>query len=621
MIRSSVIGFAALLLVLVPSVAWEQATVGAPSADDPRHAQGTNLGIYTFSARCSSCHDTARGGAPDRYALNRKTPEDVFKSMTSGSMASYTAGLSELEMRVLSVYVGGRPFGSAAAGDLSAMQGRCSTEPATNFSPKATWTGWGVDRSNARFQPSPGISADQVPQLKLKWAFGFPEGNSAYSQPTVEGGRVFVGSDTGFVYSLSAATGCAFWSFKANAGVRTTIVIGPGTGTRAREIAYFGDIRGNVYAVNAETGVQIWTLRADTHRLARITGSPVLYDGRLYVPISSLEESGAGNPNYPCCTFRGALAVYKASTGEPIWKAYTIAQPAQPIKTTSIGIQLWGPAGAGLWSSPTLDVKRNAIYVATGNGYTMPAVDTSDAVMAFDMKTGKRLWVNQVRANDSYIRNCPGKYRPEVPTENKSETCPAELGPDVDFGNAPILRILPNGRSLIVIGQKDGHAWALDPDKKGAVVWSKQLGPGIDNGGGGMQWGSAADDHSVYFPFTRGGNGFGLTALKLESGELEWRASPPVGSGAPATVIPGVVFSGSTLGTMYAYSTADGRELWHYDANHPFTTTDGVEAKGGGFGGAAGPVVAGGMVFIPSGYSDLFGGQLRGNVLLAFGVE
>ena len=618
MTRSKVGLVAALTLVLAP-VTWGQ-TTSAPGEDELRHPQGTNLGIYTFSAKCSSCHDTAKDGAPDRYALNKYTPEDVLKSITSGRMAPYATTLSELEKRVLSVYVGGRPFGSAAAGDFSAMKGHCSSSP-TAAAKTTSWTSWGVDVTNARFQKESGLSADQIPNLKLKWAFGFPEGNSAYSQPTVADGRVFVASDTGFVYSLSAATGCVYWSFKANAGVRTTIVLGPGKGTKAKEIAYFGDIRGNVYAVNAETGVQIWTLRADTHRLSRITGSPVLYNGLLYVPVSSLEESGGGNPNYPCCTFRGALAVYDAATGKQIWKSYTVAEPAQPLKKTSLGVQLWGPAGAGLWSAPTLDIKRNAIYVATGNGYTQPAVDTSDAVMAFDMKTGKRLWVNQVRANDSYIRDCPGKYRPNVPTANKSETCPDVLGPDVDFGNAPILRTLPDGRSLIVIGQKDGNAWALDPDKKGAVVWSKLLSLGIDNGGGGMQWGSAADDQSAYFPLTRGGKGFGLAAVKLDTGEIEWRASPPIASAAPATVIPGAVFSGSNMGTIYAYSTQDGHELWHYDTNHPFTTINGVDAKGGGFSGAAGPVIVGGMLFLPSGYADLFGGPLRGNVLLAFGVE
>ncbi len=605
------------LLVVAASIALGQRNPN----QDLAHAQGTNLGIYTFSGRCGTCHDTGKGGAADRYALNRNTPEEILENMATGSMAPYAKGLTELQMRVIAVYVGGRPFGSAKQGEASTMKNQCSvSRPLSNISKAGTWNGWGFDSTNSRFQPAPGLTAEQLPSLKLKWVFGFPNGNSAYAQPTVVGGKVFVGADTGFVYSLDAASGCVNWSFRANAGVRTAVSIGPGADANAKYLAYFGDIKGNVYAVNADTGAQVWTQRADKHPIARITGTPKLQGDRLYVPVASLEESGGGNPNYQCCTFRGSVVAYDAHTGKQIWKAYTVAEEAKPLKKTSIGTQLWGPAGAGVWSSPAIDLKRRAVYVATGNSYTEPAVEASDAIVAFDLDTGKRLWINQVTANDSYVRDCPGKYRPNVPTANKSETCPADLGPDMDFGNAPILRTLPDGRTLIVIGQKDGHAWALDPDKKGAVVWQRMVGLGLDSGGGGMQWGSAADEKQAYFPVTRAGPTLGLAAINLASGELAWRASPPIGSSAPATVIPGAVFSGSGSGTLYAYSTADGRELWNYNTAKEFTTVNGVAAKGGAMSGS-GPVVAEGMVFVPSGYSDLFGGNQRGNVLLAFGVD
>ncbi|HEX7139611.1 MAG TPA: PQQ-binding-like beta-propeller repeat protein, partial [Vicinamibacterales bacterium] len=377
-------------------------------------------------------------------------------------------------------------------------------------------------------------------------------------------------------------------------------------------------IKGNVYAVDAESGTQVWKERIDAHPVARVTGAPALAAGHLYVPISSLEESGAGNPSYPCCTFRGGVVAYDALTGRRIWKSYTIQQEPIPRNVTSKGTQLWGPAGAGVWSAPTIDLKRRAVYVATGNGYTEPAADASDAIVAFDLDNGARLWTSQVMANDAYVRDCPGKYRPNVPTENKSETCPDELGPDMDFGNAPILHSLPDGRSLIIVGQKDGHAWGLDPDKKGAVVWSRQVGLGLDGGGGAIMWGSAADDRLAYFPIVRSSRPLGLTALRLESGDVAWRASPPDGGAAPVTVIPGVVFFGSSEGKVYAYSTADGKALWQYDTAHSFETVNGVQANGGTI-NSAGPVVAGGMLFVSSGYSDL-GPGARGNVLLAFGV-
>jgi polyvinyl alcohol dehydrogenase (cytochrome) len=497
------------------------------------------------------------------------------------------------------------------------MKNRCAARPVFDPASGSSWNGWGFDSSNSRFQTSPGLTAADAPKLALKWAFGFPFGNSAYGQPTVTGGRVFVGADTGFVYALDAATGCVHWSFRADAGVRTAISIGAGTRAN-RFLAYFGDVKGNVYAVDAESGTQVWKDRTDPHPVARVTGGPKVVGGRLYVPLSSLEESGAGHPDYPCCTFRGGVVAYDAVSGRRLWTSYTIPEAPAPLKKTSRGTQLWGPAGAGVWSSPTIDLKRRAVYVATGNGYTEPAARGSDAVVAFDLDSGRRLWTAQVMANDAYVRDCPGKYRPNVPADNKSETCPDDLGPDMDFGQAPMLRTLPDGRSLLVVGQKDGHVWGLDPDHQGAVVWSRQVGLGLDGGGGALMWGAASDDRLAYFPITRGSRPLGLTALHIATGEIAWRATPPEPGGAPVTVIPGVVFFGSSAGTMFAYATADGRALWQFDTAREFETVNGVAAKGGNI-NAAGPVVAGGMVFVPSGYSDL-GLGVRGNVLLAFAV-
>jgi polyvinyl alcohol dehydrogenase (cytochrome) len=610
---------AALWLLILATAATVEAQAQAPApVQDLAHPQNTNTGIYLFTGRCAGCHDTGKDGATDRYALNRHTPEEVLASITTGTMAPYARELSDFEKRVVAVYVGGRPLGAAAAGDASQMKHRCESHPPFQPSQGSEWNGWGLDAANTRFQPSPGLSAEDAPKLTLKWAFGFPNGNSAYGQPTVSGGRVFVGADTGFVYSLDAASGCIQWSFRANAGVRTAVTLGKGNGLHPF-LAYFGDVKGNVYAIDADTGAAVWRDRVDTHPVARVTGAPKLVDGQLYVPMSSLEESGAGNPSYPCCTFRGGVAAYDAVSGTRRWTSYTIAEKPVPLKKTSRGTQLWGPAGAGVWSSPSVDLKRRAVYVATGNAYTEPAARGSDAVIAFDIDTGRRLWTKQVMANDAYVRDCPGAYRPLVPKDNKSETCPGDLGPDMDFGNAPILRTLPNGKSLIVIGQKDGHAWALDPDKDGAVVWSRQVGLGLDGGGGAIMWGSAADDRLAYFPVTRASRPLGVAALRLETGEVAWRASPSDGGGAPVTVIPGVLFFGSSTGTVFAYSTADGKALWQFDTSREFETVNGVAAKGGNI-NAAGPVVAGGMLFVPSGYSEL-GNGVRGNVLLAFGAR
>lgn len=602
----------------VAVVATARAQAPSLTTGDLAHPQGTNAGIFAFTAKCASCHDTGRGGAPERYTLVRRTPEEVLAKLASGPHAAHVAGLTEWQVKVMAVYVGGRPLGASDAGEAAKMPNRCTAPaPFTPFT-GSEWNGWGGDAANTRFQPTPGLTAEDTPKLTLQWAFGFPKGNSAYGQPAVVGGRVFVGADTGFVYALDARTGCVHWSFRADAGVRTAPTVGRGPGAQPY-LLYFGDIRANVYAVNAETGTLVWRDRLDTHPIARVTGAPTLAGGRLYVPLSSLEESGAGHPLYPCCTFRGGVAAYDALTGRRIWKSYTVADAPKKTKLTSRGTQLWAPAGAGVWSSPTVDLARKMVYVATGNGYTEPADIASDAVIAYDLDTGTRVWTKQVMALDHYVRDCPGIYRPNVPKDDKSETCPDDLGPDFDFGNAPVLRTLPDGRSLIVIGQKSGNAWGLDPTKGGDVVWMKQLGLGWENGGGGMMWGSAADGRLAYFPVTRGGSGLGLAAVGIGSGEIAWRASPPEGASAPVSVMPGVVFVGASTGTVHAYSTATGQSVWSFDTNRTFETVNGVEAKGGGI-NAAGPVVAGGMVFVTSGYSDLGGGN-RGNVLLAFGVK
>jgi polyvinyl alcohol dehydrogenase (cytochrome) len=583
--------------------------VQTPPPPDPAHAQNTARGIYLFGERCGSCHDS--GAAPDRYTLNNRTPEEILASLTTGSMAQYAKGLTDMEVRFLAVYLGGRPLGASSTGDSRLMKNTCPAKPLGTMK-MGGWNGWSPDEGNSRFQPLPGLSATQVPGLKLKWAFGFPNGNSAYGQPSISGGRIFIGSDTGFVYSLDASSGCVYWSFKARAGIRTAITISP-AGGKTPALAYFGDVKGSVYAANAATGATVWTQRADTHPIARILGAPKLLNGRLYVPVASLEESAGGNPLYPCCTFRGSVVAYDGATGKQIWKTYTIPEEPKPIKKTSLGTQLWGPAGIAIWSTPAIDVKRSVLYVGTGNGYTQPVSAYSDAVLAIQLDTGKILWSRQMLANDASVSNC----HPAAGTP-KSETCPPDQGPDYDFGSPPMLLNLPGGRSLIVIGQKSGDAWALDPDKQGEIVWHRLVGRGPTAGGGGMLWGSAADNQRAYFPVTSraGTEPIGLAAVNLVTGELAWHATPPVGSAAPDAVIPGVVFSGANNGNMYAYSTSDGHLLWQFDTAKEFPTVNGVPAKGGSLNGS-GPVVSGGMLYVPSGYADL-GGGMRGNVLLAF---
>ena len=606
------------ILLLCSALAALIVTAGAATAQT---ASGT---IRQFEERCATCHRNAGVArapgaeqAPDFATLQKLAPDTVYAALTSNPIPAHAQpDLTDVLKRGFAEFVGGRKLGSVPAGAATAMPNRCGTN-ATLTDPAAgpAWNGWGVDATNARLQfaTAAALTAAQVPRLALKWAFGFPGAASMYGQPTIASGRIFIGADTGYVYSLDARTGCVFWSFQAAAGVRNAISIGPVKGhPPAAFAAYFGDLRGNVYALDAATGMPLWIVSVDPHPLAAVTGAPTLFKGRLYVPLASREEAAGGGPDYPCCTFRGSITALDGDTGRQIWKTFIIPEEPKPTRRNSRGVQLYAPSGAGLWGSPTIDEARGAIYIGTGDAYSKPPVPaTTDAVMALDLATGRVRWSVQHTPNDAWLVGCE--------TSTPSENCPTGIGPDYDFGSASILRTLPDGRAVIISAQKSGEVFAQDA-RDGAPVWKATLVEKLARGE--IVFGGAADDQTAYF----GTRSSGITALDLRTGERKWVAAiapfqPPrqVGQTAALTVIPGVVFSGGSDGVLRALASADGREIWSYDTLRDFTTVNAVAAKGGAM-GAPGPTVAGGMVFVGSGYTGLGNGR-GGNVLLAFAPE
>jgi polyvinyl alcohol dehydrogenase (cytochrome) len=579
-------------------------------------------GQALYQSHCAMCHEMANT-APfmNHHVLKAMAPENIVSSLTSGPMRSQGTNLSQAERVAIAEFLTGKRVGQFPPAGAN----RCANPAAKDFS-GPRWNGWGVDLDNSRFQPADAaqMSAEQVPKLKLKWAFGFPAAFTAYAQPVVAGGRVFVGSAAGLVYSLDAATGCTYWSFQADGGVRTAITIGPGN------VAYFGDLRAEIYALDATTGKLLWKKTLDPHPVARITGSPKLFEGRLYVPVSSREEWAAADAGYRCCTFRGSIVALDATTGKEIWRTYTVKDLAHLVETTQEGVQIWGPSGGAIWSSPAIDPKRKLLYVGTGDGYTRPSTPFTDAILALDLATGKIIWSRQVTPQDDWNTSC---FQPG------NSNCPKDAGPDYDFGSSPILRTLPDGRNVVLASQKSGVIYALDPDKKGEIVWQARLGKGGVLGG--IQWGPAADGEAAYVAISDVGAvvgpegiqpdpkmGGGLFAVQISTGKKLWSALPSEegchtprcspGQLAAVTAIPGVVFSGSLDGHFRAYSTQDGRVLWDYDTLREFPTVNQVPAKGGSLDGA-GAAVAGGMVFVNSGYGHNY--EIPGNVLLAFGVE
>jgi len=597
-------------------------------------AQGTD-GEATFTTFCATCHLEApqpagspNERAPSRPMLRQFAPEAVVNALAIGKMQLQGSILSDTERRNVAEYITQRRLDPKflASGPLQVVN-RCSAERRMgDLSRSPSWNGFGNGPAGTRFQPAAagGLTAADLPQLKLKWAFGYANVGAARTQPTVAGGRLFVASENGEVHALDPQTGCTWWSFKALAGVRTAL--SAGTYRKARggqgQAVYFGDQRTNVYALDAQTGALLWTRKVEFHNSAGITGAPAVYGGRVFVPVQGLGEEGRGSrDNYPCCTFRGSVSALDASTGDVLWKTYTVDTP-KPREKNALGVQMWGPAGGGIWSSPAVDVKRGVIYVATGNAYADPPQKLSNAIVALDQRTGAVKWAKQVIPGDQWAMGCEAK-NPGNPA------CPETLGPDYDFSATPAL-VHAGTRDLIVIPQKSAIAWALDPDKQGEIIWQSPFGKGSGLGG---QWGAATDGTLFYV----GTNDFltdtpgGMHALRVSDGAPVWSQPPPspllcgekkpgcgAGQGGAVTAIPGAVFAGSHDGGLRAYAAKDGAVIWQFDTNREFVTVNGVKANGASMDGP-GAVVAGGMLFVNSGYGGLVGRP--GNVLLAFGKK
>ena len=591
-------------------------------------AQGaTPSGEQTYKQYCASCHDQTSPRIPSREALRKLPATRILRTLDFGVMMSVAYPLRRDERQAVAAFLG-----TSAPEAAPSPRAFCPADrPIMGADARNTWNGWSAVSSNTRFQDSGGIAAADVTRLKLKWAFGFDGDITAFAAPTIVNGTMFVGSAGGAIHAIDATAGCLHWTYRANGPVRAApLAVQDGS----RRNLVFGDQLGWVYALDARTGKEIWKTRVDDHEATRLTATAAAYGDLVFVPAASWEETRSIDAKYACCTFRGSVTALRVRDGSRAWRTYMVDPPRRTGATKS-GTATFGPSGAGIWSTPTIDQNRGVMYVTTGDNYSHPATSTSDAIVALNLKTGRIVWSQQTTPADVYNSSCG----------SKGPNCPEDSGPDHDYGAAAMLIRTSAGRDVLVAGQKSGVVYALDPDRKGEIVWQARVGKGGTNGG--VQWGMTSDGRNVYasvsdmtrlppnpdtpplgdarFDPMQGG---GLTALRLDSGERVWHAAPqpcapPRPGCSPAqpgalTSIPGVVFSGSLDGHLRAFSTEDGRVLWDVDTAVTYTTVNGVEAKGGSLDGA-GPVVVGGMVYVNSGYPR-FGG-MPGNVLLAFGLD
>lgn len=580
-------------------------------------------GAALYAQHCASCHEGSVSKAPHMQWLELMPPAAIVNALARGVMAEQGRALSEPQRLQVAEYITRRSLANGLPQARYAAQCTGATANFDTAHPGAA-VGWGHDAR--RFVPAEvaGLGAADLSGLELKWAYGFPFATRARSQPAIGMGAVFVGSEDGRVYAFDLATGCARWTFEASAEVRTGVVLSAGE----RPMLFFGDILAKFYAVDALTGKLLWSRRMDDHPSATLTGTPLLHDGRLFVPVSSLEVVPAANPAYPCCTFRGKLAALDARTGEVAWEFHPIPDAPKNLGRTTAGAERFGPSGTPIWASPVVDTRRGVLYIGSGENYSSPADENSDAIFAVDLATGKRVWQRQTIAGDAWNVACMMADNPN---------CPSENGPDFDHSSSLLLIDLPGGRQILTSGHKNGKVFALDPDKKGELLWSTTLARGSIQGG--VHFGMAVEGTTLYVPVndmnnTRNGEFLdpaaarpGMHAVDLVTGKLLWSRvqqnvcgdKRPVcdpGISAAVTAIPGAVIAGHLDGHLRAYAREDGKLLWDFDTARNFDALNGMPARGGSMSGP-GAAVGDGYVAVNSGYGLYF--HEAGNVFLVFG--
>ena len=631
MVRSKFAIRLAGAVFLLGGLVLGQALARAPSEDtnaDFTHfqtGQGSR-GAQVFKTHCAMCHQDGAGSAPPVTVLGLMPPGAIANALTNGAMRAQGAKLSRDDIVAVAEFLAGKRL-TAATEDTAP---RC-TGKATRFDLKEPpiFPGWGLTDAGTHVI-APGVSGlrrSNIQRLALKWAFAFPDATRARSNPALAGGAIFIGSHLGDVYALDRETGCVRWKFRAGAEVRNGLVVsGWKSGDKtARPLVYFGDLIGNVYALDARDGSLAWRVRADQHPSTTLTAAPALYGELLYVPVSSLEEA-ITTPSYACCTFRGSVLALNARTGAMVWRTYMTPAP-KPQGVNDAGAQQFGPSGAAIWNTPSIDAKRHLLYVGTGNNYSNPATPTSDAIVALDLGTGRMKWVYQTRPRDAWNVACG--------TADKT-LCPTDAGPDYDIGAGTILATASNGHDLVLAGSKSGDVYAVDADT-GKLRWNTKVGRGGVQAG--VYFGVAVSGDRVFVPVSDADDRQphseparpGLYALDLKSGRYLWK-QPDAGAAcgkdrphcmpgiaAPVTVTGDLLIEGGTDGWLHIRDARTGEIVWRYDMTAPVTAVGGAVARGGALFGGAEPQAYHGLLIVPSGNN--FTGKMPGNALLVFSAK
>jgi polyvinyl alcohol dehydrogenase (cytochrome) len=608
------------------------------------------LGNSLFDKHCASCHDNPAMHAPTRQSLAGFSKESVMIAMEFGKMQPMAAHLSKQERGLIAMYLSGADTQSYTWLDAARCDKAVRDDIASGD--KEEYVGnWGLGKNNQRFasNKTAGITKDNVATLELAWSFAFPKVTDMRSQPVIIGDTMYVGDKAKKLYAIDRKSGCVLRETDFIAGARSSITLADG-GEEGKPLLIFADSLATVYAVDPMTFEIVWQTQTKLFEKSVITGNISYDDNKLFVPISSYEVAVTSSSGYVCCQSHGGVIALDASNGEQLWQWHS-TENATLQGLNADGLEQYGPSGASVWTTPTVDKKRGRIYVGTGQNLSNPATISSDSIFALDLETGKLAWHFQATKDDVWNAACWAD----------GANCPENAGGDVDFGASVILTQLPDGSDILLAGQKSGEVYGLNPDPKGAqgeLIWKNRVSLGTTNGG--IHWGMAASGQRLIVPVSdpeRDRPGYtakpGLYALDIANGDLLW--SKPVqrqcefdeqyrpasglkamrspkkqsledqyacsfyyGLSSAATATPELAFSAGLDGVIRAYDIENGDILWQAETAKYFQASNGIEGHGGAI-DVAGQVLSDGWLYVFSGYSIF--GQLPGNMLLAYKVK
>ena len=600
------------------------------------------VGKRIFDKNCASCHDNPVMEAPDRTTLSHYSREGIIIAMEFGKMQPMAAHLSKQSRNLIAHYLAGSDTTSYQWLESSACTDKNHKTDNTQW-----LSNWGLGLKNRRFVShyQTQITPDNIGSLKLQWSMAFPKVTGMRSQPVIIGDSLYIGDKAGKLYQLDRKTGCVINHIDIVGGVRSSITLA--TLSNDQQLLLLASPIGIIYAIDPDTLEKVWQQSIAISKYSTVTGSIAYHDETLFVPISSYEVAVSGSPSHVCCTSHGGLASLDARTGDINWTWHSTEDATEQAKN-SAGVAMFGPAGAPVWTTPTVDTKRNLIYFGTGENISLPATDTSDTIIALDIDSGEVVWKFQATENDVWNAACL----------NGGANCPDEPGGDFDFGASVIIASNKAGQDILLAGQKSGEVFALNPDQNGALIWRKRISQGTTNGG--VHWGMALSKNMLFVPIAdpeRDRQGYtakpGLSALDIETGDILWNqsvsrecefneANTPLvglenmrsaksqdsakqyecsyyyGLSSAATATARLVFAGGLDGKLRAYDTNTGEILWKTKTAIPFNASNGVDGHGGAL-DVVGPAFAGKWMYLQSGYGMF--GQLPGNMLLAYKID